>query len=68
MHFAHIYNVHDTYRPQGIGEEQLPYFSWLTYCFNDFYTRSLEGVFVQVNLFIHYSSGGHDISKLDCMT
>lgn len=35
---------------------------------NDFYTRSLEGVFVEVNLLIHYTTGGSDISKLDCLT
>lgn len=38
-------------------------FQLIDILFNDFYTRSVEGVFVQVNLFIHYSSGGYDVTK-----
>lgn len=36
--------------------------------FNDFYTSSLEGVFAEVNVLIHYTTGGSGISKLDCLT
>lgn len=53
MHFAHIYNVRDTYRPQGIGEEQLTYFSRLTYCLMIFIPEVLRVcLFRSIYLFI----------------
>lgn len=67
MLFSHIYNAWDTYKA-SVKSNLLITFQVIDIQFNDFYTRSLEGAFVEVNLLIHYPTGGSDISKLDCLT